>query len=64
MSASQLVKNVQIADAKEVAELGYRAMMKGKPVVIHGTMNRLAPVAIRFLPRKWVTRLSAKIMMQ
>ncbi|MEA4916074.1 SDR family oxidoreductase [Proteiniphilum sp.] len=62
MNASQLVKNVKIADAKEVAELGFRAMMKGKPVVIHGTMNKLAPFGIRFLPRKWVTRLSAKIM--
>ncbi|HAR38577.1 MAG: short-chain dehydrogenase [Bacteroidetes bacterium GWD2_45_23] len=64
MKASQLVKNVQIADAKEVAELGYRAMMRGKAVVIHGAMNKLAPFGIRFLPRKWVTRLSAKIMQQ
>jgi len=64
MSASQLVKNVQIADAKDVAALGYRAMMQGKPVVIHGTMNKLAPFIIRFIPRKWVTRLSAKIMRQ
>lgn len=62
MNASQLVKNVKIADAKEVAELGFRAMMKGKPTVIHGTMNKLAPFGIRFLPRKWVTRLSAKVM--
>ena len=64
MNASQLVKHVQIADAKEVAELGYRAMMRGKAVVIHGAMNKLAPFGIRFLPRKWVTRLSAKIMQQ
>lgn len=62
MSASQLVKNVKIANAKEVAELGFRAMMKGKPMVVHGTMNKLAPFGIRFLPRKWVTRLSAKVM--
>lgn len=62
MSASQLVKNVKIANAREVAELGFRAMMKGKPVVIHGGMNKLAPFGVRFLPRKWVTRLSAKVM--
>lgn len=62
MNASQLVKNVKIAEAKEVAKLGFRAMMKGKSVVIHGTMNKLAPFGIRFLPRKWVTLLSAKIM--
>ncbi len=64
MNASQLVKNVRIADAKEVAALGYRAMMKGKATVIHGGMNKLAPLGIRFLPRKWVTCLSAKIMQQ
>lgn len=62
MNASQLVKNVKIAEAREVAELGFKAMMKGKPVVIHGTMNKLAPLGIRFLPRKWVTLLSAKVM--
>lgn len=62
MNASQLVKNVKIADAKAVAELGFRAMMKGKPTVIHGTMNKLVPFGIRFLPRKWVTQLSAKVM--
>jgi len=62
MSASQLVKNVKIAGAREVALLGYNAMMKGKPVVIQGAMNRVAPFAIRFMPRKWVTRLSARVM--
>lgn len=62
MNASQLVKNVKIADAREVAELGFKAMMKGKPMVIHGAMNKLAPFGIRLLPRKWVTLLSAKIM--
>lgn len=62
MNASQLVKNVKIAGAREVALLGFNAMMKGKPVAIHGAMNRLVPFAIRFMPRKWVTRLSAKVM--
>src|SRR5690606_27100956 len=62
MNASQLVKNVQIASARSVALMGYRAMMKGKPVVIHGAMNKVAPFFIRFMPRKWVTRLSAQIM--
>ncbi|WP_294071042.1 SDR family NAD(P)-dependent oxidoreductase [Proteiniphilum sp. UBA1028] len=64
MNASRLVKHVRIAGAGEVASLGYKAMMRGKPVVIHGQMNKLAPFGIRFLPRKWVTRLSAKIMQQ
>ena len=62
MNASQLVKNVKIAGAREVAQLGFNAMMKGKPVAIHGAMNRLVPFFIRFMPRIWVTRLSAKVM--
>ena len=62
MNASQLVKNVKIAGAREVAQLGFNAMMKGKPVAIHGAMNRLVPFFIRFLPRIWVTCLSAKVM--
>ncbi len=62
MNASQVVKNVKIADSREVAELGYRSMMKGKRTVIHGTINKLAPFGIRFIPRKWVTKISAKVM--
>lgn len=62
MKASQLVKSVKSASAKSVAQLGFKAMMKGKPMVIHGAMNKLAPFAIRFMPRKWVTLLSAKVM--
>lgn len=62
MNASQLVKNVQIADAHSVALLGFHAMMKGKPVVLHGAMNKMAPFAIRFMPRRWVTRMAAWVM--
>lgn len=62
MRAKDLVKNVKIADAKEVAQLGYDAMMKGKPVVIHGLQNKLVAFGVRFLPRKWVTDLSYKVL--
>lgn len=62
MKASQLVKSVKIASARSVAQLGFNAMMKGKPVAIHGMTNKLVPFAIRFLPRRWVTFLSAKVM--
>jgi short-subunit dehydrogenase len=62
MNASDLVKNVKIANAKEVAQLGYKSMMKGKTTVIHGSVNKLAPFAIRFIPRKWITILSERVM--
>lgn len=64
MNASQLVKNVKIADARKVAETGFKAMMRGKSVVIHGGANKLVPFFIRFLPRKWVVLLSGMIMRQ
>lgn len=56
------MKHVHIADTGGEAALGYKAMMKGKPVVIDGHMNKPAPFGIRFLPGKWATRLSAKTM--
>lgn len=62
MNASKLIKNIRIAKSADVAKLGYKAMMKGKPIVIHGAQNKFAPFVIRFLPRKWVTRVSAKVM--
>ncbi len=62
MNASQLVKNVKIADASQVAMLGYNAIMKGQPVAIHGAMNKLVAFGVRFLPRKWVTNISARVM--
>ena len=62
MNASQLVKSVKIANSKDVAKLGFNAMMKGKRTVIHGNMNKLAPFGIRFMPRRLVTKLTAAIM--
>lgn len=64
MNASQLVNFAMIATAADVAALGYKAMMKGRTTVIHGGMNKIAPFVIRFLPRTWATRLSARIMHQ
>lgn len=64
MNATQLVKNVKIANSRDVAELGYRSMMKGKATVIHGLMNKLAPFAIRFIPRSWIAKLSEMVLRQ
>ena len=62
MRASDLIGNVNIASAKEVARVGYEAMIKGEPVIIHGFMNRMVTFFERFLPRKIVTMLSGRIM--
>ena len=53
-----LFKGNAIAGSKEVAEFGYKAMMKGKTVVIHGFMNALIVQSVRFAPRNLVTAIA------
>lgn len=64
MSASDVMNNVRIASAKDVAKTGYEAFMKNKSFVIEGFMNRLVASSIGFLPRDLVTYFSGKIMKQ
>ncbi len=45
----------------QVAEFGWNAMMNGKRVAIHGASNRFALFAMRFLPRRTITRIVARI---
>lgn len=54
MQESKLVKGKKMPSAREVAEYGYKAMQKGKRVVIHGFTNKLLAFSIRFLPRTLV----------
>ena len=42
-------------DAETVARDGYRAMMKGKPLVISGVQNRAIAFLVRLAPRNWTT---------
>jgi len=44
-----------------VAKTGYRAMMKGKNLVITGARNWLMAESVRFSPRKLVTSISRKV---
>lgn len=41
--------------AREVAEYGFRSLMEGKVVAIHGMKNKLLTWFSRFLPRKAIT---------
>jgi short-subunit dehydrogenase len=52
----------QIMDARTVAEIGYRALMKGKRVAVPGISNQIAAFAPQLLPRRLVTRASKKLM--
>ena len=55
LEKSQLFKGNQIASSREVAEFGYKKMMKGKIVVIHGVMNNILALSTRFAPRNIIT---------
>jgi short-subunit dehydrogenase len=48
-------------NARSVAEDGYRAMIKGKPVVISGLKNWLLAQSVRFSPRRMVTAVARKL---
>lgn len=57
----KLVRERKMMTAKEVAESGYKAMMKGKPVVIPGFKNAFLIFASRFAPRNLVVKTARKI---
>lgn len=57
MEESKLVKNKKLPSSEEVANYGYQAMLKGKKVAIHGTMNYIMANSIRFTPRNLVLKI-------
>lgn len=61
MEDSKLFKNKKLPTSKEVAEYGYKAMMQGKMVAVHGTMNSIMAHSTRFAPKKLVLKLVRKI---
>ena len=51
----------KLPTAKQVAEYGWKSMMKGKTIAVHGRKFRLLIFLIRFLPRKMVASIAGKI---
>jgi short-subunit dehydrogenase len=49
------------ASSEEVARQGYRAMMAGKPMVIHGFKNKLSAELVRVSPRAAVRAVAASL---
>jgi short-subunit dehydrogenase len=58
---SRLIAGRKIMDAGGVARAGYRALMKGQTVVIPGRANWVFAQAVRFMPRKLVTRVIKRL---
>ena len=61
MEESKLVKGRKLPSSKQVAEYGYKAMMKGKTVAIHGLMNAIMANSVRFMPRSIVVKVTRMI---
>jgi uncharacterized protein len=57
-----LLRSMRPMDAATVARDGYRALMKGKPLVISGLRNKLLTQSLRVSPRRLVTAVSRKIL--
>jgi len=57
-----LFRRTRPMDAASVARDGYRALMKGKPLVISGMRNRLLMESLRISPRRLVTAVSRKFL--
>jgi hypothetical protein len=61
MQESNLFKSKNIPTSREVAEYGYKAMLHGKSVAVHGLMNAILVNSVRFIPRRLVTKVTRTI---
>ena len=52
----------RLADPESVIDAGLRALDKGRAVVIPGVRNRLGAEMGRFMPREWLTLISARLL--
>jgi len=52
---------LQMMTAEDVARIGYRALMKGKPIVIPGGMNKITSTIARCLPARVTARFVRKL---
>ncbi|BBM83240.1 SDR family NAD(P)-dependent oxidoreductase [Candidatus Uabimicrobium amorphum] len=61
MKDEKLVAGENLPSSRDVAIYGYKAMMKGKSVAVHGWTNKLMSCAYRFLPRKVITAIVGRV---
>jgi uncharacterized protein len=56
MEGSRLFRAKGLPDAASVAQAGYEGFRRGATVVIPGLKNSFLAQSVRFMPRRWVTR--------
>lgn len=62
MNESKMAKGRKLPTAKEVAEYGYKSMMKGRAVAVHGFMTKVMVTSERLVPRSLVVKITRKMM--
>lgn len=61
MEKSGLFKKFAVATSDEVAEYGYRAMMKGKRIAVYGILNKISAASVQLFPSRLVTPVVKRI---
>jgi len=60
MENSRLAHRRRMPSAEEIADFGYDAMKRGKPMVVEGTLNRISAFGTRFVSRPVAARIARK----
>lgn len=58
---SRLFKAMSVATPDVIAAHAYRAMLAGRPVIVHGALGKVALQSLRLSPRALTRRLAAKL---
>lgn len=61
MTGLRGLARIRPMSAEAVARLGFRALMRGRRTVVTGAQNRIGVFGMRFMPRRWLARLTAGI---
>lgn len=61
VESSRLFKGPNVMNAREVAEIGFEALMKRKPLVIAGRLNAAMAFLTRFAPRQFTATMARKV---
>lgn len=61
MEDIELFKIIKIPTSQEVAEYGYKALMNGTVVAVHGVLNSVLAASNGFLPRSLVRKMVMKL---
>ena len=58
---SKLIKGKRLPSARDVAQFGYGALMKGKTIAVHGLKNKMLVQSVRIAPRSLVPKIVRKM---